>query len=140
MRIGEVSRLTGVSIRAIRHYDSLGLLLPSRDDNRYRFFTGEDVERVRLIQLFLGIGFRLEEIRDHAPCWQNGVPAPLDSVQHDAARVFLQTKLVELDERMQTLNVVRLRLQERLDALSAGEELRHSDADGATRSRDRRGK
>lgn len=140
MRIGEVSRLAGVSIRAIRHYDNLGLLSPSRDKNRYRSFTGEDVERVRLIQLFLGIGFRLEEIRDHAPCWQNGVPTPLDSVRHDAARVFLQTKLVELDERIQTLHVVRSRLQEQLDGLSVGQELGHSDAAGATRSRARRGK
>jgi MerR family copper efflux transcriptional regulator/MerR family gold-responsive transcriptional activator of gol and ges genes len=57
MRIGEVSKLAGVNIRAIRHYDSLGSPEAGRDDNSYRSFTSEDVERVQLIQLLLSIGF-----------------------------------------------------------------------------------
>ena len=67
MRIGQLASATGVSVRAIRHYDGLGLLAATREDNRYRVFQAEGFERVKLIQLFLGSGFRLDEIRERVP-------------------------------------------------------------------------
>jgi DNA-binding transcriptional MerR regulator len=114
MRIGEVAKRTGVSIRAIRHYDSVGLLRANRDENGYRSFTAEDVERVRLIQTFLSVGFRLEEIRDHAPCWRAGSPASLRDVSREQSKSFLERKVLELDERIHTLDSIRSRLKNQL--------------------------
>ena len=110
-RIGEVAKRSGVSIRVIRHYDSLGLLGASRGENKYRSFTMDDVERARLIQLFLSIGFRLKEIRDHAPCWQNNSPTSLRDVPTEQSIQFLERKLSEIDERMHRMLAIRSRLQ-----------------------------
>lgn len=58
MRIGELSRRSGVSIRALRYYEEQGLLTPGRDANSYRSFDESDVERVAHIQLLYSAGMR----------------------------------------------------------------------------------
>lgn len=68
LSIGALSRATGVSVRAIRHYDALGLLGATRAENGYRrFHPGAEVQ-VRQIQRFLSAGFNLEEIRSFPGC------------------------------------------------------------------------
>jgi DNA-binding transcriptional MerR regulator len=103
----------------IRHYDSLGLLRATRGENKYRSFTMDDVERARLIQLFLSIGFRLKEIRDHAPCWQKNSPTSLRDVPTEQSIQFLGRKLSEIDERMHRMLAIRSRLEDHLQAYCA---------------------
>ncbi|MFT4111147.1 MerR family transcriptional regulator [Silvibacterium sp.] len=128
MRIGQLSQRTGVSVRAIRHYDAFGLLGPVREANRYRSFMDSDVDRVQLIQLLLGVGFSLAEIRAHAPCWRNGTSSVLDPVPDAELRAFLTRKLAQLDQHIEALATVRSRLQERLDAHVSSE---HSSVEHA---------
>ena len=46
--VHEVSELTGVSVRALHHYDKIGLLHPSgRTDAGYRLYSDEDLERLQ---------------------------------------------------------------------------------------------
>jgi DNA-binding transcriptional MerR regulator len=116
MRIGEVAKRSGFSIRVIRHYDSLGLLRASRDENKYRSFTMDDVESARLIQLFLSIGFRLREIRDYAPYWQKNSPTSLRDAPREQSIQFLQGRLSEIDERMHRMLAIRSRLEDHLQA------------------------
>ena len=47
MRIGELARRAGVSVKAVRYYESIGLLAPARTENGYRSF-GEDHVRAVL--------------------------------------------------------------------------------------------
>ncbi|PYE53794.1 MerR family transcriptional regulator [Deinococcus yavapaiensis] len=108
LRIGQVARATGVSVRAIRHYDHLGLLTTARADNRYRVFHPEDVERVRLIQLFLGVGFTLDEVRRWAPCFQHG-PGPLD-VPAEEIRALYARKIADVDAHIDALKRLRAKL------------------------------
>ena len=68
MRISELSRLTNVSPRAIRHYEEKGLLEAERLDNGYRDFGESAVERVRAIQLYIRLGFTTDEIRSLFQC------------------------------------------------------------------------
>lgn len=109
MRIGELSKQAGISVRAIRHYNEFGLLGASRGTNRYRTFTEDDTKSVQLIQLFLSVGFSLAEIRDHAPCWQAGTSTPLKAVSREDVIVFLQSKLSDLDKHIEALFAVRSR-------------------------------
>ncbi len=62
VKISELSRLTQVSARAIRHYENKGLLDADRLENDYRDFGESAVERVKSIQLFLKLGLTLDEI------------------------------------------------------------------------------
>jgi DNA-binding transcriptional MerR regulator len=62
MRIGELSRQTGVSIRLLRYYEQQGLLAPVRRPSGYRVYREEDVERVRRIRLLLAAGLPTKRI------------------------------------------------------------------------------
>lgn len=48
--IGEVARLAGITVRALHHYDEIGLLTPSeRRDNGYRGYREDDITRLQYI-------------------------------------------------------------------------------------------
>jgi DNA-binding transcriptional MerR regulator len=77
MLIKELSKRTGVPRKTIRYYEQIGLLPPAvRTDNRYRFYSDVDIERLRFIKSARSLGFSLTEIaqvlavrnRDEPPC------------------------------------------------------------------------
>lgn len=63
-RIQDFSRLSGVSAKALRHYDRLGLLRPAAVDprTRYRSYTAQQLVRLQRILAMRDLGFTLEEI------------------------------------------------------------------------------
>lgn len=61
--VGRVSDLTGLSVRALHHYDEIGLVVPSaRTRAGYRGYTDTDIERLHLVLLYREVGFGLEQI------------------------------------------------------------------------------
>ena len=61
--VGEVARLSGVTVRTLHHYDRIGLLPPSsRSDGGYRLYTVGDLERLQLVLLYRELGSSLDEI------------------------------------------------------------------------------
>ena len=64
MTVHEVSRLTGVSVRALHHYDRIGLLKPAAvSEAGYRLYDGASLERLQLVLLFRELQFPLKDIR-----------------------------------------------------------------------------
>jgi DNA-binding transcriptional MerR regulator len=64
-KVGELAKRTGVSVRALHHYDEIGLLSPShRSEAGYRLYTEIDVARLQQIRSLRALGFSLEEARD----------------------------------------------------------------------------
>lgn len=64
-QIGELASRIGVSIRTLRHYDSIGLLRPSgRTDSGYRLYSEADVLRLQRILTLRYLGFSLREIAE----------------------------------------------------------------------------
>lgn len=62
--VGEVAELAGVTVRALHHYDELGLLSPSeRSEAGYRRYSYEDLARLQEILIWRQLGFALAEIR-----------------------------------------------------------------------------
>lgn len=65
MQIGEVSHLTGLSLRTIRYYGEVGLVVPSaRSAGGFRLYTESDIVRLRLIKRMKPLEFSLDEMRD----------------------------------------------------------------------------
>ncbi|MBQ8131269.1 MAG: MerR family transcriptional regulator [Bacilli bacterium] len=66
-RIGEFSKLTNLSVRTLRFYDELGLLIPEEVDiySNYRYYGDHNLEEAKKIHYYKSAGFTLEEIRDH---------------------------------------------------------------------------
>ena len=64
MTVSEVSRRTGVSVRALQYYDKIGLLSPAtRTPSGYRLYDDEALERLQQILLFRELQFPLKEIK-----------------------------------------------------------------------------
>ncbi|MGO1950274.1 MAG: MerR family transcriptional regulator [Mycobacteriaceae bacterium] len=83
MLIGEVSRLSGVSVRMLRHYDRTGLVSPShRTSTDYRSYDDGDIGRLMKVEALRTLGMSLGEVR-----------AALDDPALDAAAVL--TRLQE---------------------------------------------
>ena len=65
MQIGEVAERTGLSLRTIRHYEEVGLVVPSaRTSGGFRLYTEPDVDRLQLVKRMKPLGFQLEEMRE----------------------------------------------------------------------------
>jgi DNA-binding transcriptional MerR regulator len=65
LRSGELARLTGVSCDTIRYYERMGILPESpRTASGYRMYGRDAVERVRLVQRALQLGFTLAELSE----------------------------------------------------------------------------
>ncbi|CAB5280370.1 MULTISPECIES: MerR family transcriptional regulator [Burkholderia] len=68
LAIGQLSQLTGASVRSIRHYDEHGLLASVRASNGYRMFPEKAVTQVKQIQRMIATGFTIDDIRGFPDC------------------------------------------------------------------------
>ena len=64
IRIGDFSRLSQVSIKALRYYDEMGLLKPTYvdEDSGYRYYTVAQLPRLNRLLALKDLGFTLEQI------------------------------------------------------------------------------
>ena len=63
LTIGELAKQVGTTTKAIRYYESIGLLLPAgQGDNRYRYYDEAQVLQLRFIRRAQGLGLTLSEI------------------------------------------------------------------------------
>jgi DNA-binding transcriptional MerR regulator len=61
--VGDVAKLARVSVRALHHYDEIGLLKPSgRSKSGYRLYTDSDLAELQQVLVFRELGFTLEDI------------------------------------------------------------------------------
>ncbi|GAA4602531.1 MerR family transcriptional regulator [Actinoallomurus liliacearum] len=68
MRIGELSRRTGVHERLLRYYEEQGLLHPERRPSGYREYSDTDIDTVRRIRSLLAAGLNTSTIATILPC------------------------------------------------------------------------
>jgi MerR family copper efflux transcriptional regulator len=108
MRIGRAARLTGLTVKAIRHYEALGLLGELPRVGRYRDLSPADVERLRLIAHCRSLGFGLCEIEEILTLVEDArpdCPAPramLDLVQRRLRTVADErARLTQLSDRLE---------------------------------------
>jgi MerR family transcriptional regulator, thiopeptide resistance regulator len=111
LRVGELARVAGVTARALRHYDSLGLLVPSeRTPAGHRLYSADDVQRLYRLLALRTVGLPLDEI------------GPLLDAR-DGLADTVRRHLGRVEQQLVALEHVRLRLTRLLSAL---------DGDGAS--------
>ena len=64
LKVSDVARLAGVSIRTLHHYDEIGLVRPSaRSPAGYRLYAQSDLERLQQVLFFRELDFPLDEVK-----------------------------------------------------------------------------
>jgi MerR family transcriptional regulator, thiopeptide resistance regulator len=64
-RVGEVAAATGLTVRALHHYDQIGLVTPSvRTGGGHRLYTGQDLVRLYQVTAMRQLGLSLDQIGD----------------------------------------------------------------------------
>lgn len=110
MKIGQLSRATGLPIDTIRYYENQGVLprAERQASSGYRVYDHADVERLQFIRRAKALGFTLVEIRELMAMTQGEDVA--------AIREAAVAKLVDVEERLQDLGRIRDGLQSLVDA------------------------
>ena len=116
MRIGELGERAGVSPRALRHYEELGLLPGRRRANGYREYDEHDLALVAEIRSLVGLGFELEETRPFVECLRAGHPTGWSCP--DALAVH-RRKLADVDSLLARLQAVRAELADQIETATA---------------------
>jgi DNA-binding transcriptional MerR regulator len=111
-KVGELARRTGLSVRALRYYDEIGLLSPSRrTEGGHRLYTAGDVVRLQRIKSLRALGFSLREIGEYL----DGSEVPLERV--------IELHLARLKERIELQRRLCDRLERVAARLRSGEEV-----------------
>lgn len=110
LKIGQLARQTGLTVRTLHHYDAIGLLQPSgRADNGYRMYNRADVARLHQIQALRRLGLSLEE-----------AGALLAAGQADIGAIVAQ-QIAQLNSQIEHATLLRnrlVRMQEDFDTAS----------------------
>lgn len=107
VRIGELARRTGASPRALRHYETAGLIASERAANGYRVYGDGAVTRVANIRYLLAAGLTLDDVSAFRSCLDGDMPsAPPSARGLEIAR----ERLAVLDARIAAQTEARDRL------------------------------
>ncbi|WP_018756018.1 MerR family transcriptional regulator [Paenibacillus terrigena] len=107
--IQEASQILGISKDTLRYYDRIGIVSPSRKDNRYRRYSKDDLIDLMNIQIMQYADFSLDEIRGKLSLrkMENIDPAYCEEVATflDAKNVETRKKIAHLEMVSQLLNM-----------------------------------
>src|SRR5947207_11101539 len=91
LKVGELARRTGLTVRTLHHYDEIGLLRPSlHTEAGHRLYTAGDVARLQQVLSLRQLGFSLEQI---CACLDGPGFAPLEVIRLHVARLREQIQL-----------------------------------------------
>ena len=111
LKISELASRTGVTAKAIRFYEAVGVLPPpARGPNGYRLYARDAVDMLRFIKQAQGLGLALAEIKEIVAIRQGGRP-PCGHVYQ-----LLREKASELDRKLRDLVLLRRRIRQSLAA------------------------
>jgi len=104
LKVGELARRTGLTVRTLHHYDEIGLLKPSlHTEAGYRLYTADDIARLQQVLSLRQLGFSLDEVRD---CLDRPGFSPLEAIGLHLARLREQIEMQrKLCERLEMLAV-----------------------------------
>src|ERR671911_1289526 len=111
-KVGELAGRRGLWVRALRYYDEIGLLSPSRrTEGGHRLYTAGDVVRLQRIKSLRALGFSLREIGEYL----DGADIPL--------RRVIELHLARLRERIELQQRLCDRLEQVAARLRSGEKI-----------------
>ena len=105
LRSAELAHLCGLSTDTLRHYERRGLLKAKRSANGYREYPHQSLDRIRLVQNALSVGFTLDELARLLKIREKG-GAPCMEV-----RALAAAKLKDLEEQLCGLSALQSELR-----------------------------
>ncbi|ATN10397.1 MerR family transcriptional regulator [Pseudomonas sp. FDAARGOS_380] len=111
MYIGKAAQLSGTTIKAIRHYEAIGLMPAPARQGGYRVYTEQSVERLMFIKCAQQLGFKLKELQEillgyegDALPWDRAEQAIADKKRTLAAQIAvlqqMQAGLIEFETQL----------------------------------------
>lgn len=111
MNISKVSKITGLSAKTIRYYESISLMPePARAANGYRDYSEKEIETLRFIQSGRKMGFSLKDISSLLELWQDKDRASRD------VRKLAQNHIDEIETRIRELEDIRNTLKKLIES------------------------
>jgi DNA-binding transcriptional MerR regulator len=107
MHIKDLAERAGVTVRAVRYYESRGLIHPRRATNGYRTYDDADVRVVREVRALLSLGLTAEQTHPFVECLRAGndradvCPASLSAYR---------ARIADIDARIGELTALRRQL------------------------------
>lgn len=104
--IGTIAKITGISRDRLRHYEKLGIIKPQRkEDNRYRYYTDHDIDRILALELYRGAELNLTNIGQICTdCTMEEIETAIR--QHDE----------EIEEQLYHLKQIQVRTRQLLES------------------------
>jgi DNA-binding transcriptional MerR regulator len=123
VHIKTLAERAGVTVKAVRYYESRGLIRPARATNGYRTYDDEDVRIVREVRALLSLGLTAEQTHPFVECLRAGndradvCPASLSAYR---------ARIADIDARMDELADLRRQLADLLAAAENYEPEEHA--------------
>jgi MerR family transcriptional regulator, copper efflux regulator len=109
MKISQLAGLTGVSVHALRHYERLGLITPTRTSGGYRDYTDAMRHEVVFIVMSRAVGISLAAIAEQLPAYR------AKCLTHAQIVLGLRQRMTELDTQIQQLADQKLKILSHID-------------------------
>ncbi|MBL9018716.1 MAG: MerR family transcriptional regulator [Myxococcales bacterium] len=110
LRVGELAKAVGKTVRAMHLYEELGLLEPrARSEGGFRLYGPEAVDRIHWIVKLQAIGFTLAEIQGFVKDFQGGVSGREATAR---VRALFMEKQAQIREQIMQLQVIENDLNE----------------------------
>lgn len=106
IRIGEVARGAGVSVRAVRYYEQRGLLVAERSPSGQRLYRQDAIAMVRFFQQMFAAGLTSRKITELLPCWDAGHTDARQRAMLRAERDRIQVRVDDLQAALDRLDEV----------------------------------
>lgn len=109
MLIGQLSTLTGVTRKAIRHYEAIGLIATPERKGSYRIYNEHDVTVIGMIRRAKDLGFTLSEIKNIVSKKTEDEKLPIEMVCQliDTKMVVLKQEADELLQQKKALQIFK---------------------------------
>ena len=117
LKVGDLAKRTGKTVRAVHLYEELGLLAPAvRSKGGFRLYDGRAVTRIEWIAKLQAMGFSLTEIKAFLREWEGSETAP-QAISR--LREIFADKLRETHQTIAQLNQLVTDLQETLSYMDS---------------------
>ena len=106
------SKLCGLTVKALRYYDTEGMLKPSfrKAENQYRYYSDEDLKTAQMIQYLRSLEFTIMEIKDILNNIENlyrvSSEREVSKIQDEFLRVFKTKDLRQLERFHRQLDII----------------------------------
>ncbi|TVL23235.1 MerR family transcriptional regulator [Shewanella xiamenensis] len=116
MKIGEVAKHTGLSVKSIRYYHDIGLVCGERNVAGYRVYRHRDIESLKFVHQCRDLGFSLEDCKLLLGLRNN------DSRNAEDVKQLTRNHLAYVEDQIGKLQNLRSQLQQMVSECQGGEQ------------------